>query len=309
MISYHDPNTRRASALVLLDESTDARYGGEAVGLIGISRDITDRISEEQSAGAERAQLVERIEQMAQVIELSEQLQSCASDQEVYQVSARLVSRIFPGELGALYSVDPAQEFVETAVTWGEPPLEAQTFELDDCWALRRGKAHYSGGNRPGEVCAHMAASPATYSVCLPLSAAGEMLGILHLRTAPGGEMRDSTAVQKQSAQLVAESLALAWANLRLRGESPHEQAVRDPLTGLYNRRHMQVSLERELRRAAGTPKPIGIMMLDIDHFKAINDVHGHDAGDLVLRELGRFLKEQTAKAIPRVELGGRNSW
>ena len=281
-------------------------YGpdGNVVGLVGISRDITDRISDEQSAGAERVKLSERIEQMALVIELSEQLQACAADTEVHQVAARLAGRMFPGELGALYSVDTARGLVETAATWGEPRLPPQTFELDDCWALRRGKPHYSGGDRPGEVCPHIAGSPATYSVCLPLSAAGERLGILHLRTGPGGEMRNSSDVQKQSAQLAAESLALAWANVRLR-ETLHEQAVRDPLTGLYNRRHMQASLERELRRAARTRNPIGIIMLDIDDFKAINDAHGHDAGDLVLRELGRFLKEHTREGDIPCRLGG----
>ncbi len=226
------------------------------------------------------------------------------SDQEVYQVTARLLSRLFPGELGALYFIDPAQGSVETAVTWGTPALPAQTFEVDDCWALRRGRPHYAGGNRSSEVCPHVAGAPSAYMACLPLFAAGERLGILHLRTAPSSELRDSTEVQKQSAQLAADSLALAWANVRLR-ESLHEQAVRDPLTGLYNRRHMQASLERELRRAARNDKPIGIMMLDIDHFKEVNDTHGHDAGDVMLRELGRFLNEHTRGGDIACRLGG----
>jgi diguanylate cyclase (GGDEF)-like protein len=138
----------------------------------------------------------------------------------------------------------------------------------------------------------------------VPLSAAGERLGILHLQSAPGVEARAFGEVQMQSAHLAADSLALAWANVRLR-ESLREQAVRDPLTGLYNRRHMQASLERELRRAERNKKPIGIMMLDIDHFKEVNDKHGHDAGDAVLRELGRFLKEHTRGGDIACRLGG----
>ena len=206
---------------------------------------------------------------MALVIELDEQLQACASDEEVYQVTARLVSRLFPGELGALYSIDPAQRSVETAADVGDaaaPGADVRTRRLLGA-AARKG-ALLGRGPRRMNCARTWRASPAAYSVCLPLSAAGERLGILHLRTAPGSEMRDSTVVQKQSAQLAADSLALAWANVRLR-ESLHEQAVRDPLTGLYNRRHMQASLERELRRAARYDKPVGIMMLDIDHFKA----------------------------------------
>ena len=65
---------------------------------------------------------------------------------------------------------------------------------------------------------------------------------------------------------------------------------MRDPLTGLYNRRYMQETLEREIKRAQRDSKPISLLMLDVDHFKVVNDTHGHDAGDLVLKSLARFL-------------------
>ncbi|HET6845390.1 MAG TPA: diguanylate cyclase, partial [Anaerolineales bacterium] len=278
--------------------------GGKIIGLVGISRDITERISNEQSATAERAQLAQRVEHMALVIELSEQLQACAVDTEVYQVAARLAGRLFPGALGALYAIDPRQESVTTVATWGTPALDSQVFELDDCWALRRAKPHYWGGEHAGELCPHVRGDPPAFTACLPLSAAGERLGILHLRSGPGVEARAFGDVQMQSALLTGDSLALAWANVRLR-ESLHEQAVRDPLTGLYNRRHMQASFERELRRAERNDKPIGIIMVDIDHFKEINDTYGHDAGDLVLRELGRFLREHTRAGDIACRLGG----
>ncbi len=277
---------------------------GKVTGLVGISRDITNHVLNEKAAERANARLSSQVNQMSMIIELNEELHACAVDQEVYQVTARLVSRLFPGEQGALYAIDPVTGSVETAVAWGTPALPAQSFEVDDCWALRRGRPHFSGGDRTSEVCPHLADTPSAYSVCLPLAAAGERLGILHLRTAPSSEMRDSTDVQKQSAQLAADSLALAWANVRLR-DSLREQSVRDPLTGLYNRRHMQASLERELRRAARNSKPIGIMMLDIDHFKEVNDTHGHDAGDVVLRELGRFLNEHTRGGDVACRLGG----
>jgi diguanylate cyclase (GGDEF)-like protein len=67
---------------------------------------------------------------------------------------------------------------------------------------------------------------------------------------------------------------------------------MHDVLTGLYNRRYMEDSLERETHRAQRYNGHIGIIMIDIDHFKLFNDLHGHKVGDLVLRELGKFLKE-----------------
>jgi diguanylate cyclase (GGDEF)-like protein len=83
---------------------------------------------------------------------------------------------------------------------------------------------------------------------------------------------------------------ALALASLRLR-QGLREQATRDPLTNLFNRRHMEASLERELRRAERRQRPLGIILLDLDHFKRTNDTLGHDAGDQLLRAVGRFLQ------------------
>ena len=68
------------------------------------------------------------------------------------------------------------------------------------------------------------------------------------------------------------------------------EHANRDPLTGLYNRRYLQTTLERELARCEREGKPLSLMIIDIDHFKRINDKFGHNAGDQVLRQLGFML-------------------
>ncbi|MEA3267004.1 MAG: histidine kinase N-terminal 7TM domain-containing protein, partial [Candidatus Fermentibacteria bacterium] len=69
-----------------------------------------------------------------------------------------------------------------------------------------------------------------------------------------------------------------------------HRQAIRDPLTKLYNRRYLEESLEREMSRAFRENAPLSILMLDIDHFKKFNDTYGHRAGDAILRELGKLL-------------------
>ena len=102
----------------------------------------------------------------------------------------------------------------------------------------------------------------------------------------------------------MADSVALAVANLNLR-ETLRQQSIRDPLTDLFNRRYMEESLERELRREGRSQKPVGIVMLDIDHFKRVNDTYGHDAGDAVLRQLGHFLKEHTRGGDIACRYGG----
>jgi diguanylate cyclase (GGDEF)-like protein len=74
--------------------------------------------------------------------------------------------------------------------------------------------------------------------------------------------------------------------------EALRREAIRDPLTDLYNRRYMEESLKREVLRAKRNHIPVGIMMCDIDHFKMLNDTHGHAAGDAVLQALGSLLQD-----------------
>jgi two-component system cell cycle response regulator len=79
---------------------------------------------------------------------------------------------------------------------------------------------------------------------------------------------------------------------LRARLDQSMELAVTDQLTGLHNRRYMRVQLEQFLKRSNMGGMPVSILLCDIDHFKKVNDIHGHSAGDDVLREFGRRLRE-----------------
>ena len=96
----------------------------------------------------------------------------------------------------------------------------------------------------------------------------------------------------------------MALANLKLQ-ENLRDMAVRDPLTGLFNRRYLEETLEREFRRATRQGAPIALIMLDIDHFKRCNDTYGHDAGDVLLRELGVFLQRYCRGSDVACRYGG----
>ena len=103
------------------------------------------------------------------------------------------------------------------------------------------------------------------------------------------GRDEEVGATKLRLIEAVADRIALAMANLKLQ-EAMRQQSVRDPLTGLFNRRYMEESLERELRRAARSNRTLGILMLDLDFFKHFNDNYGHDAGDAMLREFSALL-------------------
>lgn len=127
----------------------------------------------------------------------------------------------------------------------------------------------------------------------------GELVGALHLVNS-----RKLSGNARERLGVFGEQVSLAVANLRLR-ETLRDQSIRDPLTGLFNRRYTEETLNRELNRCERDKKPLSIALLDVDHFKRFNDTHGHEAGDEVLKQLGRFLQQQTRGSDVASRLGG----
>jgi diguanylate cyclase (GGDEF)-like protein len=163
-------------------------------------------------------------------------------------------------------------------------------FSRRDCWALRRGREYVVDGR--GVRCAHVRDPDASY-VCMPLTAQGETFGVLHIRKGEEGSVDPATDEYRRLLGTVVDQVAMILVNLELREshEDLHLQSIRDPVTDLFNRRYMEESLDRELKRASRAGQQLGLIMIDIDHFKQINDSHGHDVGDSVLSALGEFLK------------------
>lgn len=109
---------------------------------------------------------------------------------------------------------------------------------------------------------------------------------------------------REQLAVTAAEYIGLSFVNLRLR-MALQQQSIRDPLTGLFNRRFVEETLIRELRRAHRANSTVCVLMLDIDHFKQFNDRYGHAAGDVVLREFGTLLGDNIRGADVASRYGG----
>ena len=101
------------------------------------------------------------------------------------------------------------------------------------------------------------------------------------------------------------ESLPLRLAHLVRTREEWQRLAMRDPLTGLYNRYYFEDRLDGEFERARRYQRPFSILMVDIDDFKKINDNYGHDTGDTVLRKIGEVLKTKTRRSDIQVRYGG----
>lgn len=224
--------------------------------------------------------------------EMGDLLLTAQDPGEAKEVASAFLPRIFAGFSGAAYLQPGAEgQALEPVVRWGAAAPGAEPVRVDECWALRRSRPHEVERPGGGPVCAHVGHTRDHQSLCLPLMANGELLGLLHLRH-PRIRAADSVgdlASEKHLAHSTAEQLALSLANLQLR-ESLRSQALHDPLTGLHNRRYLEERLERELQRAARAGTPLAVLMLDLDHFKRVNDVHGHAEGDRVLARVARLL-------------------
>jgi diguanylate cyclase (GGDEF)-like protein len=244
-----------------------------------------------------------RAKEIVLLTELSSVLQSCQAPNEIFAAVQNYAGFLFPEEAGALYLMNETRDAVTRGPHWGELTSAATSFQLEDCWALRRGTTFPISPASQGLVCGHAACRETNGSgsgsgyVCQPLVAQNHLMGLLY-REAYGPAFAEGA---DQLATMLAEQVSLALANLDLR-EQLRSQAIRDQLTGLYNRRFLEDALTRETGRAARSGEPVAVAILDVDHFKRVNDTYGHEAGDAVLRELGQVL----LKTIRKTDIVGR---
>jgi diguanylate cyclase (GGDEF)-like protein/PAS domain S-box-containing protein len=284
--------------------------------LVGSIQDVTDRVQAEtrlQRANQELAERVQELQQRTKEItllsEMGSQLQLCKNAEEAYKEIGTAAEQLFPKWSGALCVISASRTVVETVAEWGKAAPGERVFAPDECWALRRGRPQSFQIGERTTPCRHTDLTQVAKSLCIPLMAQGEALGILNLQMMrfPGQQefaIPPLEEAERRLAAVLAEQVGLALGNLNLR-ESLRNQSICDPLTGLFNRRYMEESLEREFSRAVRNKSCVAIIMMDIDHFKRFNDSFGHQAGDALLRTLGDFLKRNTRGQDIACRFGG----
>lgn len=230
-------------------------------------------------------ELTQRSTRATNLAKMAELLQSCSDLKDIFTVVAGMAPKIFPELRGAVLMLNSSRDQLEIAASWSDCQLPSTPFVPEDCWALRLGHAHVVATGDSSAECRHVSAGQEAYA-CLPLMSQGAAVGVAHFQTIAPGTFSDAVMLM---ANMFAEQVGLSVANLRLR-EALRDQSIRDPLTGLYNRRYLEETLDREIRRAVRSEHLLGILMLDLDHFKKFNDTYGHEAGDTVLRATAAFL-------------------
>jgi len=298
-----EPQTTPAGATIWLNTSKVPLQmpNGEVFGILGLYEDITERQQAEetiQAANAKLQALVAQVEArnraMTLANELADMLQACQASEEAYKAISHFMPKFFPDDVGALYMLNNSRNLFEAVAVWGQKPQTVPVFDPEECWSVRRGRVHKVENPQEGLLCRHVTQGFSGWYMCIPLIAQGETLGVFHIQSQCQVEEQEAgmAAAREQLALAVAEDMALAIANLRLR-ETLRSQAIRDPLTGLFNRRYMEETMDRELSRVVRQGVPLGVLMMDLDLFKEYNDTFGHSGGDDLLRALGTLIKSQ----------------
>lgn len=279
--------------------------GGKIESFVAIKEDITNRKNAEQALEDAKAALEEQVlalerrnRQIALFSEMQEALLNCEEETEAHHVLAESAAHLFPHISGNLFEVTADKE--TTRLTgWGNLCVAAPDFS-----SLERFYSESHGGEkitRPFfSECKIGDSGTALQTLCIPLFTQGVLWGLFQLVLLSGQQVNEI----EQLAVSVAQQYLLTVENLRLR-ERLRRQAIRDPLTGLYNRRYLEGALDREISRAQRKDLAVGVIMLDIDHFKRFNDQYGHNMGDIVLRQIGLFLQDHVRGGDIACRYGG----
>jgi diguanylate cyclase (GGDEF)-like protein len=268
-----------------------------------LAQEVAKHEQLERELAESRATLAGQVERLAarnqevQLLnEVGDMLQSCVSTEEAFPLIHLHLPGLLPGTSGALYIQETQKNLYVAMTEWGERPPSNAAFMATDCWALRRGRVYPTVDTARALPCRHLTPGQEQGSLCVPIAVTGRTIGLFNVL----GLAEESQAF----AVSVAEHIGLALSNLMLRIDL-RQLSIRDPLTGLFNRRYMEETLDLEISRAERKEHSIGVIMLDIDHFKTFNDRFGHAAGDELLQSLGQLLRANLRAGDVACRYGG----
>jgi diguanylate cyclase (GGDEF)-like protein len=283
-----------------------------------LDQKVLERTRDLNGANSELTSTVGKLEEynqeMNQLNQMSDKLHSCRSMEEIYLVIVDTLSGLFHHASGILYiniSDNDNHRMLKPAAKWGRHTCYNSEHPFSECRSIEEEKVVIV--NKPDEAkesCDHIKTEPPYVSICMPLIGHNEVLGMINLifnnalqKMLPK-EKEDALKNWKRAATTATDHLAMALANMKLR-EKLQELSVRDDLTGLFNRRYMEETLQREFMQSQRSKRSIGIVILDVDFFKQFNDTYGHKAGDIVLVELANLLANTIRKGDVVCRYGG----
>ena len=293
------PDGSKKAVIVNAAPRVDA--DGRFSGVLAVLTEITERKKQEKALAEAKdklekaiAELEQRNKDIVQLVEMGEAISLARSEKEAIDIIINYAEKLFSEDSGLFYLRPEKENFIELTSAWNLSQKIGPILNLEDCWALRKSSPHFVDPDTGAFLCPHfrdIVKLPAR-TACLPLISGGETIGLLAVICCSREEASDLLEFEARKSLLTvfSQRVASSLANIRLR-ESLRQQSIRDPLTGIFNRRYLEETLQREFSRARRLNQPLSIIMFDIDHFKAVNDSYGHEAGDVVLQSIARELQ------------------
>jgi diguanylate cyclase (GGDEF)-like protein len=214
-------------------------------------------------------------------------LEMATVEDDAYAVAKRAMGVLVPETTAHLMLADSSEAHLKLAIEASSAAGVGGCGVVapHDCPAIRKGQTALYPDDRELDACPWLVGrtTAPTSAVCIPVSTIGRSIGVLHV-AGPPAHLPTLATIAKLEA--VAEQVGGRLGTLRVM-EKTHLQAATDPLTGLLNRR----SLENQAQQLIRGSVPFALAMGDLDHFKKLNDTHGHDAGDRALRQFARVMQ------------------
>lgn len=237
---------------------------------------------------------------------LSELISYAADEAAIIRAGSAAFERLVPNRGGEVLLVNPSFDQLHVNSVWGDAKAPAGGRLVVDrptaCPGIRRNTVHLTRSALDAfSLTCQVHPLRSGSLICVPMVSLNEIMGVIHIERDEEDAFDDEDL---RSASRVAEHIALAMANLRL-VRRMEAQAMTDPLTGLANARFFDPLVERELASTIREGRPVGLIMLDIDHFKQFNDSHGHPAGDEALRAFARAVRGSLRESDTAARYGG----
>lgn len=255
-----------------------------------------------ESLNAGVIELEQRNREILLIGQMARALQSQISLKETFSIISLYYSKLLPFSSGVIYLFHNSGNLLEKEADWGTPNLAEECIVPDACWALRRGQPHLPPQNLDLPCLHYNGGSSQHTRLCLPLMAQGEVLGLIYVEMLIANHSLDKKV--EELATSISEQVALALSNAKLR-KVLQEQSILDPLTNMFNRRYLEETLRREVARARRQNTTLSVIVLDVDHFKKINDSIGHDAGDTVLKSVAETIRSRARESDVPCRYGG----
>jgi diguanylate cyclase (GGDEF)-like protein len=243
------------------------------------------------------------VEELSEIYKFKRTIENDASKMDVYDRITTLFSKKFGIENFTIYEVDSEKNTRMALVQYGEHNC-CSLATLDNstlCRSNRIGKDVLSDDF--DGVCSQATMCGEKPYICLPISVGGRVTLVINIVAESEEKHNRIKTLLPRLHNYLGEATSVIESKKLM--EMLRESSLRDAMTGLYNRRFLEEYLTKAIPQALRTNKKVGILMIDLDHFKMVNDTYGHDIGDAIIKKISKTIVDNIREADLAVRYGG----